>query len=734
MLPEEDKAKVVAYFNDIFKKFRSRCFKLPRAKKDDMLHEQLLQYLIEQVRSEVDQRDQPVDSTLDVAVVPWKNRLLFAWFILNIVDVHDIIETPQVFGQLWSLSFDLMECNMAQPLQKVALGIIGRLVSLLESHNDKNSSRSFPLYGGSDLMSEQRCLSLCLALVHNHKEATSKREQQLPDGVDEMIRDANNNLAPITMFPYQRGSQISSQFKLHHVQLVHEIVLFDQDLSNVFLAIAKDFVASPPSEDQRNKHITSSEIFAGVARAMMMLSSSEEACNDCWDSVLLPFLREVIPKIPLSLASSYFDAVVYTVHKLPYTRYEKLSKMIFREVESSLSLSASEALAQQPSVMEGFSLQCKWLQIMLSILNEVNASKPLSDLIRTHALPCLINSLGHPYEVCRGLVAGCLSRICRRSLHADVELVGMIIEQMKSVNTIAGIDQYFHSLLTIRIFLLYCYHREDTKMNYPHIILPLLPVLFETVHGEGSGDGSYGDLTTAQRMIQAETIKTTKLLIADISTSVVCEDHVSIAQTLHVLDNVSRNNCWQVRHCAAHFIRCFHGNHKFIFHNDQKQLILSITGRFLADDRPDVSSAALAALAGILASSSEENVSALVEENVALARKSIMKGSRMKQKVALLSSEDKIPLQQQSGVFFLCAAVLSRPYDTPKFIPIALSEISRHSFEGRATANVRQVVKNVCAEFKRTHMSDNWEIHKKCFNDDQLEALEDVVSAPHYYA
>lgn len=39
----------------------------------------------------------------------------------------------------------------------------------------------------------------------------------------------------------------------------------------------------------------------------------------------------------------------------------------------------------------------------------------------------------------------------------------------------------------------------------------------------------------------------------------------------------------------------------------------------------------------------------------------------------------------------------------------------------------------VCGEYKRTH-TDNWELHRRQFTREQLEALEDVVSIPHYYA
>ena len=89
--------------------------------------------------------------------------------------------------------------------------------------------------------------------------------------------------------------------------------------------------------------------------------------------------------------------------------------------------------------------------------------------------------------------------------------------------------------------------------------------------------------------------------------------------------------------------------------------------------------------------------------------------------------------RQQRSVFVLCAVAMGRPYDTPPYIPEALAALSKHSFEQRASMGVRDEVKRVCSEFKRTH-TDNWEAHKKQFTQEQLEALEDVVSTPHYYA
>jgi len=726
LLPEEDKLKVVAYFNDLFKKFRYRRFNLPRAQKDTVLQECMLQYLLDQITSEVDSRCPETEAGSDISIVPWKHKLFFVWFLLSIVDADDLRLKPVLFYKIWDVCFNLIQKNMAQPIQKLCLGIIGKLVTIIWTQNIHMKQGSVPtshLMAEGFSISEDSCRALCLSLVHNHKDLTGGQEQQLSDGVEEMIRDANNNIAPSTMFPYQRACHLSSNYKIYHVQLVHMILLLHPETKHYFLSCIKVLINALPSEDQRNQHIASSEVFAGITRFMLVRS------DEGWETRLLPFIREMIPKIPLSLIAAYFDALSYAIHDLPYEKYEKLVSKLVQEVE--LSLNPNDSLVTQSLMIDGFSLQCKWLHLMISVINDVDSSEMLTSLIRERVLPCLSNALGHPYEACRGLIAGCFSRICRRSFHVDQDLIATISDLMRSVTPSSGIDLYFYSLLTIRIFLLYCYHREDSNMNYPQLVLPVIPLLFQTVHGENNVE----DLTQAQRMTQAEVIKTTKLLISDISTSIVCDDIASISRTLDVVDIASKNNVWQVRHAAAHFLRCFHGNHKFILNGSQQQVSLSITTYLLADDRHEVSSAAMATLAGILASSSEVQVSEMVHDKVIMARKFIPSRSFRKGRGKLnLEHQDQLRSQQQSSVFFLCAAILSQPYDTPAFIPVALAEISRHSFEGRASPNVRQIVKMVCAEFKRTHMSDNWDTHKQAFTQDQLEALEDVVSAPHYYA
>ena len=161
---------------------------------------------------------------------------------------------------------------------------------------------------------------------------------------------------------------------------------------------------------------------------------------------------------------------------------------------------------------------------------------------------------------------------------------------------------------------------------------------------------------------------------------------------------------------------------------------MGLVSNLLADERREVSSAAMAALTGLLVASTIEEVSSLVQSYAKLAKKSTAKKKKTDTGSGTQSKEKSRSRDQQISVFFLCAAVMAQPYETPSYVPVALAAISRHSFERNAPLSVRDTVKKCCAEYKRTHMTDNWEEHRNVFSREQMEALDDVISTPHYYA
>jgi hypothetical protein len=435
---------------------------------------------------------------------------------------------------------------------------------------------------------------------------------------------------------------------------------------------------------------------------------------------------------------------------------------------------------------DGFASQSKWLYLACAIAiemgeeNELLFNRPwfteyLQDgatdlepgpaspngeepwnVIRDELLPRLVDSVGHPYETCRDHIAGCLFRIWRcnerfalseRSGGSDPTT--LIIEKLTSLDTASDLSfkERYNSLITARKFISYCTHLGDAQNEFSRLVIPLLPVAFEALKAtvdEGSGQAE--DDNAAKRSLEAEVVKGFRYTIAEVGSSCVLsypDQERDISRVLHTVEEASKHEFWQVRQAAAHFLRCFQGSHKFLFSSEHSEAITRIVSSLLSDERREVSSASMAALTGILAATSLDTVSVLVTKYAAIANRSRQKKKKNGNSVETYTDEEvearnakekRRGRNQQTSVFFLCAAVLAQPYETPPYIPVALASISKHSFERSAPLGVRDTVKKCCGEFKRTHMSDNWEIHRKVFSQEQLEALEDVVSSPHYYA
>ena len=66
------------------------------------------------------------------------------------------------------------------------------------------------------------------------------------------------------------------------------ILPLHRETADYFLSYIKVLITAPPSEDQRNQQIKSSELFAAVTR--FMLVESDEGLG----TALLPFIREIL--------------------------------------------------------------------------------------------------------------------------------------------------------------------------------------------------------------------------------------------------------------------------------------------------------------------------------------------------------------------------------------------------------------------------------------------------------
>eukprot|EP00550_Attheya_septentrionalis_P002489 CAMPEP_0198284816 /NCGR_PEP_ID=MMETSP1449-20131203/4226_1 /TAXON_ID=420275 /ORGANISM="Attheya septentrionalis, Strain CCMP2084" /LENGTH=2325 /DNA_ID=CAMNT_0043982031 /DNA_START=25 /DNA_END=7002 /DNA_ORIENTATION=- len=836
ILPPEEMQKMILYFHSIFSQFRNRFFSLPRITKDQQRdHESCITFLLDILvvqESTLEEKDGQCDvadnGTAEASSMHWRNRLIVGWFITSYIDTDDLLMDDQALvDRLWKSCFHLIKKEVGQPLQRVAVGLFGRLVTLTQKVIQQSNNQSgvgsvsafVPNFSSliENLKDKSFCRALGTALVFDHKEDTSVgggHNAQWSTGVEDILKDALSNVAPRTLFPFQRAGRSSSTLILQHAQLVHSMLLsIGRENASIatehFLAFAKEMAATPPSEDQRNEQCTAAEIFAGVCRTMMELEVDPHARVEAWKNSMIPFLDEVIPKTPTGQMGIYYDSLRYAIHQFPSGHYLPLTEWIIEKVVSTLwqpDIGLDDEVSEEVgepaagaslgvAATDGFAYQSKWLFLATAILVELNdeteegivnkipwykdsltdgtdtGSKleetKVSDdsqdeswvLVSKHLLPRLLNAVGHPYEKCRDHISGCLYRICcchRKFRSQDLlhDPSRTIVEKFCSISasqTLSFKDRH-NTLITARKFMAYCVHLGDYKHEFSECIIPLIPLSFEALKATIDDSNVQEEdnkhvVNAASRALEAEVVKGFRYSLSEISSHCLItygkEDDMS--RILETVKSASKHEHWQIRQASAHYLRCFQGCHKFLFGKELTELTTVIVAALLADERREVSSAAMAALTGILAATPLNDVIELVDKYVVVAKKSAIKKKKKKiadpsvdptqEEMEKLSRKEKIRAKnQQTSVFFLCAAVLAQPYDTPPHVPVALAALSKHSYERSAPLSVREAVKLCCSEFKRTHMSDNWDVHKKQFSQEQLEALDDVVSTPHYYA
>lgn len=87
-------------------------------------------------------------------------------------------------------------------------------------------------------------------------------------------------------------------------------------------------------------------------------------------------------------------------------------------------------------------------------------------------------------------------------------------------------------------------------------------------------------------------------------------------------------------------------------------------------------------------------------------------------------------LARHAGVLGLVALLYTAPYDVPSFMPRALMALARCNSDA---APVGTTVRKAFSEFWRTH-KESWEEYRERFSEEELEHVNEMISAPSYYA
>jgi hypothetical protein len=312
LLPAEEVQKIVHYLQVVFSPYRSKIYYLPRvtdADKDAYLKSMLFANDIL-----AEKKVEGTNGDAESVAVHWRKLLLGGWFLLTLVDEDERSSSVNdQYARTWETCFRIIETETAQPLQRVALGLLGRLVSIAgKSHQADARILS------EKLSSESFMRSFGQALVFDHREDTSVAggyDAQWSAGVEDILRDASRNVALKNLFPFQRTSQSMGSFKVSHSQLIESVLAaVNKDIAaeaiKGLLQAAKEMVEAPPNEDQKNQQVTSAEVFAGIS-GYIVRSPKDNTTQ--WESLLLPYLDDVVAKIPFVLSAAYFDALRYAL-------------------------------------------------------------------------------------------------------------------------------------------------------------------------------------------------------------------------------------------------------------------------------------------------------------------------------------------------------------------------------------------------------------------------------------
>lgn len=210
LIPHEELAKFLHYITTIFLSLRSRYYSLPRATgADQKNHEMLLKFLLDSldtgnaIKSKDTGNSTPGDDTEetnsenDAADLHWKNRLILTWFLMNAIDETDLmIDDPSIMSGVWKTCLLMIETEAGQPLQRAAIGLLGRLVSLTLVDMPHTESEDIQVPDVNILrdafLHDAFCRTFSFAVAMDHREDSSVgggHSAQWSSGVEEILRD-----------------------------------------------------------------------------------------------------------------------------------------------------------------------------------------------------------------------------------------------------------------------------------------------------------------------------------------------------------------------------------------------------------------------------------------------------------------------------------------------------------------------------------------------------------------
>jgi hypothetical protein len=685
----------------------------------------------------------------------WRYALMAGWAITHLMKRAAEVEGgPLASARIYQLFVaGLTKSGDGQPMQNLSLSAFGILLATTAS---QPSSYGLPQSEILALMTDKKVLAgLVRAIAHSHSEAyhNSAREQWSV-GVSEVLNDASWRFRMATAghlpdtVPTNRLAQDESpHFARHNVCLV-ELLLTScgNGVLEPLLRCAQETLSQAVPDEKRLFQYTITEIVAGVVRAYTRASSvCTDGLKDAMWAMILPLMEKEISNCSYDVCRDWTGMICSCI---PGSNVESMEPLI------SLLEARVTTVVQSSANHDSFSQHAKWLRLLPSAIMELPLAR--AGRLCNHLAKPLASVIGYVFKACREEIARCLMIMMLRML-PNISWALEVADCMVAATLEAGAAEDTArslSLLTIsrtltgedgatspppkessrggqslcRETLLMCLGGMiwcSDAARYLPIVSHLLPAAFDCL-----ADPSMETSSMARIMLSRMGWSVQACRRAHLDS---CQPSIA-----NILADKMAGDVWQIRLGAMEYCGAFQASHLFLQIPSERQMLLQVTLRLLQDERREVQEIARTVLTLRLSQVGGGEALNLSKEFIMRSREAVSAAKRRRllksNFTSASSSEAAVALQtkqREAAVLGLSSCILAYPYDIPEFLPQVIVALGAHS-DGRSL--VKETVTAALKDFRRTRTGAVWQSQRRCFTQEQLEALDDLSEIPSYFS
>ena len=586
--------------------------------------------------------------------------------------------------------------------------------------------------------SEKNLKGLLGALRREHRR---ERARESEDGmaptspiVETLLREAKHS-EPWAVFPKTMAPYSSRGFRSRNARFIKRLVrLMGDGTAQKVVEAGEACAEEAPASERGAACATAAEVWAGALRSRLR---SAEKWTDTEATFFFDVLKRSLRSSSPDHALCWADAVRYAtgakaardlidsglLAKLEEEWLNQLTNLnVLRDTTPPSADSAvitnamkpkngghTETNGGSPPATTTWALAAKWLALVPSVAHELAPAADPRFLASARRLAeVLLASPDHLFAAVRERVGLCLAALAGGAvpLGAVVTLDDVDDLARRCRETAAEEKQIRKRRETLLTWM-----RHAGRDGVLTVVARLLGCALD-----GVADSDDDHRTAAAHAVAA---------VMHVSRS---PQDSGVDQIIASLLHQASHPKWRARCAVAAYLGAVASRHAFVL--EKRDNVGDALRRLASDPSSEVRDAASASLASLIASAPRVELDPMTD--LCLADATALLPTRQ-------PTDDDVARRRIGAVQALGACVLAFPYDVPPHVPKALVILARHSnlankkkSATRYQAAIRDAVKSVCSEFKRTH-AETWAFIRDFFDPDQHDALADVLTSDSYF-